>query len=416
MINSHIDDLDLRSQKCGHRQNNNNNHNNINKQANDNDDDDDTSSTCSDEAQTRKRNTEYQSQPKSVKNFHSLSEMSTPAKSKTTTHSSSLAQNLDSGKENERYNADMWRNELQQSEQLVADVKPDQNHRNSISKYSDIIDIGIRIAIVLGFIKLETMSPFKREIHPEELWLYKNPRRPDIVRGDELLLSVIGVPLFLTIIFYVMTKDRRDFRAASWAWTMAVCMNSIPTSLLKITVGRPRPDFFYRCFPDGIMVLNETASALGSVFIEFNCTGKLSDINEGRKSFPSGHSSFAFASFGFVSFYVGAKLHAFDTRGRGHTWRLCIAVMPLIVAALVAISRTCDYHHHWQDVVVGALIGLVSGYFSYRQYYPSIFSPDAGTPFVRWWKYSRLEAKSMDEAGDDLTRPLLGKQPSSKWH
>lgn len=135
------------------------------------------------------------------------------------------------------------------------------------------------------------MSSFKREIHAEELWLYKNPRKPDIVRGSDLLLLVIFVPLFITAVFYAFTKDRRDFRSASWAWTLAVCMNSIPTSLLKITVGRPRPDFFYRCFPDGVMVLNETSNTMGSSLLDFNCTGNPSDINEGRKSFPSGHSS-----------------------------------------------------------------------------------------------------------------------------
>lgn len=88
--------------------------------------------------------------------------------------------------------------------------------------------------------------------------------------------------------------------------------------------------------------------------------------------------------------------------------------MPLIVAALVAVSRTCDYHHHWQDVVVGALIGLATGYISYRQYYPSIFSTDAGRPFVRWPRHTRLEAGSVENAGDEMFRPLLGKQ-TSKW-
>lgn len=114
---------------------------------------------------------------------------------------------------------------------------------------------------------------------------------------------------------------------------------------------------------------------------------------------------------------MGAKLHAFDARGRGQTWRLAVSVLPLILAALVAVSRTCDYHHHWQDITVGGIIGLLSGYYSYRQYYPSIFSAEAGRPYIRWPRHKRFEnIETNDDAGGDLARrPLLGKE-SNKWY
>nr|XP_016938408.2 phospholipid phosphatase 5 isoform X1 [Drosophila suzukii] len=337
----------------------------------------------------------------------------------------------DVGRTGSRTNSEgMWRNELS----LNADSSSAQPEKgkerspspaNSIIRLSDAADVVLRVLLVMTFFKLETMTAFKREIHEEELWLYKNPRRPDFVRGGELLFWVIVAPFLVTVAFFWFTKDRRDFRAASWAWTLGLCMNGIPTSLLKITVGRPRPDYFYRCFPDGVMVLNTTSSSLDTSILDFNCTGLPGDINEGRKSFPSGHSSFAFASFGFIAYYVGAKLHAFDIRGRGHTWRLCIAVIPLLIALLVAVSRTCDYHHHWQDVTVGGLIGLFAGYISYRQYYPSIFGPDAGKPLIRWFrregnKYKRLtgnedsDSRGERDEGDAARRPLLAGKEQSK--
>lgn len=248
---------------------------------------------------------------------------------------------------------------------------------------SDMIDIGIRMLLVVVFSKLETQTAFQRIIHSEEMWMYKNPRTKDYVSPLSLILSVIFGPFLVTLIHLALTKDRRDFRAASWTWTLILGLNGLATSLLKISVGRPRPDYFYRCFPDGVMQLNHNGSGVDNMLELFNCTGNMRDINEGRKSFPSGHSSFAFAGFGFITYYVGAKLHTFNHRGRGETWRLCVSVAPLVVAALVAVSRTCDYHHHWEDVACGSVIGLFVSYYIYRQYYPSIFSAHCHRPYPR---------------------------------
>ena len=64
----------------------------------------------------------------------------------------------------------------------------------------------------------------------------------------------------------------------------------------------------------------------------------------------------SFAGLGFLSLYLSGKIKAFDSQG--HVAKLCIVILPLLLASLVGISRVDDYRHHWEDVFVGGLIGL----------------------------------------------------------
>jgi hypothetical protein len=36
---------------------------------------------------------------------------------------------------------------------------------------------------------------------------------------------------------------------------------------------------------------------------------------------------------------------------------------------------------HWQDVLVGSIIGIVFSYFGYRQYFPNLGSPNSERPY-----------------------------------
>ncbi|XP_044355162.1 lipid phosphate phosphatase 2 isoform X5 [Triticum aestivum] len=188
-------------------------------------------------------------------------------------------------------------------------------------------------------------------------------------------VPVIGIVLPCAIFggIYFKKKNFYDLHHGILGILYSVLITAVITDAIKDGVGRPRPDFFWRCFPDGKDLYdNVTTGVL--------CHGEKSVIKEGHKSFPSGHASWSFAGLGFLTWYLTGKITVFDRKG--HIAKLCIIVLPLLTAALVAVSRVDDYWHHWQDVFAGAIIGLTVASFCYLQFFPYPFDADGLWPYA----------------------------------
>nr|XP_053633149.1 LOW QUALITY PROTEIN: phospholipid phosphatase 5-like [Cherax quadricarinatus] len=237
------------------------------------------------------------------------------------------------------------------------------------------LEILTRAFLSVIFIELEQTSPFVRKIHIDELWLYKNPPTASYVPTTVLWPLVFIVPTSVMFLYFLVKRDRTELCQGLLALSLALGLNGVITNIIKLIVGRPRPDFFYRCFPEGREDLDDVTDIASA------CTGEAVAIQEGRKGFSGGHSSFSFCSLGFLSLWIFGKLSVFS-RKRGQGWRLVVGMAPLILAMMVALSRTSDYHHHWQDVVVGSLLGLFISYLCYRQYYPRLTSPYCHLPYL----------------------------------
>ena len=233
------------------------------------------------------------------------------------------------------------------------------------------LEILLRV-ILLGLVCICQLKihPYVRHITEFELINnYKRPRHDSYVPAWVTVLLIVFVPLFCICIPFIWTRNFVDTVQAMLAWTLALTITAVMTESVKLLVGRPRPDFFWRCFPNGHMLSGGCS------------TDNPYEVMEGRKSFPSGHSSFSFCSMGFLSFWLCGKLGVLS-RNRGKCGGVIICLTPLMVASAVAVSRVCDNHHHWGDVVVGAVLGLTTSYFCYEQYYYPLAAERSGEPYA----------------------------------
>lgn len=176
-----------------------------------------------------------------------------------------------------------------------------------------------------------------------------------------LVVIVIIVPIVVFGAWQFWMQSGHDFHHAMLGLLTSVVFTQLVTDSIKMTTGVLRPDFLSRL--DG---------------------GNPSVITEGRKSFPSGHSSLSFASMMFVSLYISGKLSVFlKCNGGAPLWKVVVAMAPLAIAFLTAASRVIDYRHSTADVTFGSCLGAAMAMYCYGLVYPSLSSPDASVPLSR---------------------------------
>ncbi|MBN3299584.1 PLPP3 phosphatase, partial [Amia calva] len=134
------------------------------------------------------------------------------------------------------------------------------------------------------------------------------------------------------------------------------CVGQSLTNMAKLSVGRLRPHFLTVCklsYAD----LNCTE---GSYIQEFECPQQDKKlVIEARKSFYSGHASFAMYTMLYLAFYLQARF----------TWRGARLLRPLVqfllvmLAVYTGLTRVSDYKHHPSDVLTGFLQGALVAYW-----------------------------------------------------
>ncbi|XP_059639533.1 lipid phosphate phosphatase 2-like [Cornus florida] len=219
----------------------------------------------------------------------------------------------------------------------------------------------ILLLLVLIDFGLNMIEPFHRFVGEEMMTDLKYPFKEDTVPFWAVPIYAVLLPCVIFMVYYLHRRDIYDLHHAILGLLFSVLVTGVITDSIKDAVGRPRPNFFWRCFPDGKGVFDPITKNV-------MCHGLKKIIKEGHKSFPSGHTSWSFAGLGFLAWYLSGKIKVFDRRG--HIAKLCIVLVPYLFAALIGVSRVDDYWHHWTDVFAGGLLGTVVSSLCYLQFFP----------------------------------------------
>ncbi|XP_062110022.1 lipid phosphate phosphatase 2-like [Humulus lupulus] len=264
-----------------------------------------------------------------------------------------------------------------------------KSHGASVAR-NHMHDWLILLLLVVIEIILLTIHPFYRYVGKDMMEDLRYPMKDNTVPIWAVPMYTVLLPLFIFVMIYLRRRDVYDLHHSILGLLFATLITAVLTDSIKNAVGRPRPDFFWRCFPDG----KDEYDKWGDV----KCHGVASVIKEGHKSFPSGHTSWSFAGLGFLSLYLSGKIQVFDRKG--HVAKLCIIFLPLLLASLVGISRVDDYWHHWQDVFAGGLLGLVVATFCYCQFFPLPYHNDGWGPYA----YFRALEETRSNANNNTNR------------
>ncbi|KAH6965615.1 phosphatidic acid phosphatase type 2/haloperoxidase [Fusarium venenatum] len=236
-----------------------------------------------------------------------------------------------------------------------------------------------RVPLLTGLQTVLFVNPFHRMFFINDLQISYPFAVHERVPVFMNFVYALFIPLAVLIAFNIVTRASAAKHEVTYlSFLISIVLTSFITDIIKNAVGRPRPDLLDRCQP----AVGTKANTLVTIDV---CTREDGHIlQEGWRSFPSGHSSFSFAGLGFLSLFLAGQLHVFRYSAGGRDLsRALVCLLPLIGAGLVAISRCEDYRHDVYDVCVGSALGMSIAYWSYRRHWPRLSSQKCDEPYPR---------------------------------
>jgi len=266
------------------------------------------------------------------------------------------------------------------------------------NKRSFAVDWIVLIVILALALITSKIPPFERQFDLDDITI-SHPYKGDTIK--ESVLAVFGIILSFIIItgFQYYKKDLTyNYHQAIIGILLSASFSLLFAHFIKMFVGRYRPDFISVCNVDfekvqkqynSYNISNDIGFGPRHLFNTTICKTPAEELYEERRSFPSGHSTFVFCVMSYLSLYIAGQIHLLDKKV--YIWKYFVVSIPYFIAVFVAVSRVFDYRHHWQDVTIGGIIGLVFGVMTYYYYYPSLRESSCDKP------YQRLEEDDINE-------------------
>lgn len=226
------------------------------------------------------------------------------------------------------------------------------------------------IASVVFYFILETATPRFREFRLDDQSISHSFSHDQMVTDNELYVLVVMIPLIIMILISRLMARGNGIQFIHVAQVTALglvvnlAITGIITDFLKLWISRPRPDFLARC--------NAKASAPIDKYvgIEVCQLQNFMLLIDGMKSCPSGHSSLAFSGTVYFCLWLNGQFKLYK-KSKSLILQL-LSWSYILMAVFIAISRSSDYRHHYEDIIFGSLIGIVVSIIVYFKYFPGL--------------------------------------------
>jgi diacylglycerol diphosphate phosphatase/phosphatidate phosphatase len=206
-------------------------------------------------------------------------------------------------------------------------------------------------------------------VYPE----FAYPLRKEIVPIWAAALLAALVPIFIILIMQIRIRSLWDVNNAILGLLYSLITAAVFQVMLKCLICGLRPHFLAVCDPDVLPFGQQAGTGWTQIMYDRSiCRGDKHKIDDSLESFPSGHSTAAFAGFVFLFLYLNAKLKVFANYHPSY-WKLIAVYTPVLGATLIAGALTIDEFHNWYDVVAGAIIGTAMAVSAYRMVYASVW-------------------------------------------